>query len=322
MKFNEKLLDLRKKKGWSQEELGYKLEVSRQTISKWEAGQTTPELEKLVKLSEIFEITVDELIKDDNKISNKVENEIDNNIKSKKMKKKSKLKIIILVILLGVLICYAIIVAYRIKIIFSVENILGETLQKYNYLNITRYTSRDDDYSNFEILRFENNNISKYKVDNRDIVYYEEYNGKENRCIELNSSNSTYRILESLPIDYRYNTHNTSIFSEYQKYYNDKYGYFSFDMLLFAMDLRIVITTVDNAGMQGFYISDRTEFYEDYCRIKVDTLTETIELEERFFKDEAKDDVLTKVYRFKYSENLVEEEDVTIPDLSGYTLVE
>ena len=62
MKFNERLLELRKKKGWSQEELAYKLDVSRQTISKWEAGQTTPELEKLVKLSEIFEITVDELL--------------------------------------------------------------------------------------------------------------------------------------------------------------------------------------------------------------------------------------------------------------------
>lgn len=65
MKFNERILDLRKKKGWSQEELGYKLDVSRQTISKWEAGQTTPELEKLRNLAKIFEISVDELISED-----------------------------------------------------------------------------------------------------------------------------------------------------------------------------------------------------------------------------------------------------------------
>lgn len=38
MKFNEKLLDLRKKKGLSQDEMGYELGVSRQTISKWESG--------------------------------------------------------------------------------------------------------------------------------------------------------------------------------------------------------------------------------------------------------------------------------------------
>ena len=62
MKFNERLLELRKKNGWSQEELGYKLDVSRQTISKWESGQTTPELEKLRTLSKIFDISVVDFI--------------------------------------------------------------------------------------------------------------------------------------------------------------------------------------------------------------------------------------------------------------------
>lgn len=62
MKFNEKLIELRKKEGLSQEELGYKLNVTRQTVSKWELGQTTPEMEKLVEMSKIFNISVDELI--------------------------------------------------------------------------------------------------------------------------------------------------------------------------------------------------------------------------------------------------------------------
>lgn len=60
MKFNERLLELRKKNGWSQEELGYKIDVSRQTVSKWESGQTTPELEKLRMLAKLFEISVDD----------------------------------------------------------------------------------------------------------------------------------------------------------------------------------------------------------------------------------------------------------------------
>lgn len=64
MKFNEKLITFRKEKGWSQEELGNKLNVSRQTISKWELGETTPEMDKLINLSEIFNISIDELIKD------------------------------------------------------------------------------------------------------------------------------------------------------------------------------------------------------------------------------------------------------------------
>lgn len=63
MTFAEKLIELRKSKGWSQEELGEKLDVTRQTVSKWELGSTTPEMEKIIALSELFNITTDELIK-------------------------------------------------------------------------------------------------------------------------------------------------------------------------------------------------------------------------------------------------------------------
>mgnify|MGYP002794538343 CR=1 FL=1 len=62
MEFSEKLIRLRKEKGWSQEELGNKIDVSRQTVSKWELGQTTPEMKKLVELSLLFGITLDELV--------------------------------------------------------------------------------------------------------------------------------------------------------------------------------------------------------------------------------------------------------------------
>ena len=64
MKFNEKLLSIRKKEGLSQEELGFELGVSRQTISKWESGQSYPDFEKLVLLSDYFGQTLDQLVKD------------------------------------------------------------------------------------------------------------------------------------------------------------------------------------------------------------------------------------------------------------------
>ena len=64
MKFNEKLIELRKAKGLSQEELGNELGVSRQTISKWELGQSYPDFQKLVLLSDFFDISLDKLIKD------------------------------------------------------------------------------------------------------------------------------------------------------------------------------------------------------------------------------------------------------------------
>ena len=70
MKFNEKLIMLRKQHNLSQEQVAEKLKVARQTISKWELGETTPEMDKLIKMSEIFNITLDELIKDKNNDEN------------------------------------------------------------------------------------------------------------------------------------------------------------------------------------------------------------------------------------------------------------
>ncbi|MDE7267605.1 MAG: helix-turn-helix domain-containing protein [Lachnospiraceae bacterium] len=63
MKFSEKLLTLRKAKDFTQEQLAEKLDVSRQSVSKWESGQATPDLEKIVELSAIFDVTTDYLLK-------------------------------------------------------------------------------------------------------------------------------------------------------------------------------------------------------------------------------------------------------------------
>lgn len=62
MNFAEHLTVLRKQRGWSQEDLGNRIGVTRQTVSKWEMGQSTPELEKLVELSRIFEMSIDRLV--------------------------------------------------------------------------------------------------------------------------------------------------------------------------------------------------------------------------------------------------------------------
>ena len=64
MTFQEKLISLRKAKGLSQEELGAELHVSRQTILKWESGQSYPDFQRLVLLSDYFELTLDQLVKD------------------------------------------------------------------------------------------------------------------------------------------------------------------------------------------------------------------------------------------------------------------
>ena len=65
MILGEKIMELRKKNGWSQEDLAGKLKVSRQSVSKWESAMSVPELDKVLQLSEIFEVSTDYLLKDD-----------------------------------------------------------------------------------------------------------------------------------------------------------------------------------------------------------------------------------------------------------------
>jgi len=61
----DKIIKLRKKNGWSQEELAEKMNVSRQAVSKWEGAQTIPDLERILQLSEMFGVTTDYLLKDE-----------------------------------------------------------------------------------------------------------------------------------------------------------------------------------------------------------------------------------------------------------------
>lgn len=64
MTLAEKILSLRTARGMSQDDLAEKLEVSRQSVSKWETAQSTPDLDKIIKMSNLFGVTVDELVRD------------------------------------------------------------------------------------------------------------------------------------------------------------------------------------------------------------------------------------------------------------------
>lgn len=69
MAFGETLTTLRRSKGLSQEQLALELNISRQTISKWELGQSTPDLDCLSKLSDFFGVSTDHLIKGEPTVS-------------------------------------------------------------------------------------------------------------------------------------------------------------------------------------------------------------------------------------------------------------
>ncbi len=76
MSFSENLMRLRKQKGLSQEEFANEIDVSRQTVSKWELGSSTPEMEKLIQMSNFFGVSVDDLLNSEDITSKtiKVEN--------------------------------------------------------------------------------------------------------------------------------------------------------------------------------------------------------------------------------------------------------
>ncbi|RED56004.1 DNA-binding XRE family transcriptional regulator [Cohnella lupini] len=72
MEFGEKLKSERTKRGWSQEELAEKLFVSRQSVSKWENSQNYPSIEIIIKISDLFGVTIDELLRSDEGLTKKV----------------------------------------------------------------------------------------------------------------------------------------------------------------------------------------------------------------------------------------------------------
>lgn len=61
----DKIISLRKKAGWSQEELAEQLGVTRQSVSKWEGAQSVPDMDKVVQMSRLFGVTTDFLLKDE-----------------------------------------------------------------------------------------------------------------------------------------------------------------------------------------------------------------------------------------------------------------
>ena len=64
MTLPEKIITLRKERGWSQEDLADKLDVSRQSVSKWEMGQSVPAIDSIIAISELFKVSCDTLLKD------------------------------------------------------------------------------------------------------------------------------------------------------------------------------------------------------------------------------------------------------------------
>ena len=112
MNFNEKLIELRKSKELSQDELGAALGVSRQTISKWELAQSYPDFQRLVLLSDYFGMSLDALVKDvevqdvrDKNLSEKQLNVIYNDISNAKSTIGTVINVLSVIGIVGIVMC-------------------------------------------------------------------------------------------------------------------------------------------------------------------------------------------------------------------------
>lgn len=77
----DKIIRLRKKNGWSQEELAEKVDVSRQAVAKWESAQTVPNLDKILQLGTLFGVTTDYLLKDEIEMEEFLDSGNDSNLR-------------------------------------------------------------------------------------------------------------------------------------------------------------------------------------------------------------------------------------------------
>ena len=169
MNLGKKIAELRKKNNLSQEELAEKVGVARQTISKWEIGDTTPDIIQVKIISKIFNISIDELV--DNDINSVIVEKVSNT---------EKLAGIIIKILkvFGIMLIVFITLIFLFVIIFMVDmprndyDIVGRTKVSCN-LDNEKYVYEAEYNKNYQVI---NSGGDAYIMNHTDIESYEDVN--------------------------------------------------------------------------------------------------------------------------------------------------
>ena len=135
MSFGENLINLRKQKGWSQDDLANNLNLSRQAISKWENDTSKPDIDNIEKISKIFSVTIDDLLNNDVVKDKAV------TLNVKKEEKRAKAINIIKCMIIAVIILYIINVIFK----FASLLIIVNGIQKYANLSNYHYVIKTYD---------------------------------------------------------------------------------------------------------------------------------------------------------------------------------
>lgn len=144
MSIGERIQELRKKKYMSQEVLAEKVDVSKQSVSKWELDKALPNIEKILKLCDIFEVSADYLIRGNDNVANEVvnNNEESNNIiqednseNNKDTNNSTKSKYIIILICSSIIALFLIIAVYYAVLFNNIDISKG---QEQNIIRLDR----------------------------------------------------------------------------------------------------------------------------------------------------------------------------------------
>ena len=197
MKLNEKIFEYRKRNNWSQEDLADKIDVSRQTVSKWETGKNVPELDKLIMLAELFNISVDTLVKEEIEINSDEDTiKIDDNINTIKEKFKDN-KEFIKKLITAIVISMIVMVGYEYfsnKInLYKRENDIKEVITAYE----ETFTKTGCYYATEKYSKKENGKI--IETNRRYYMYFE--SGKELVKVTEYEGNNSEKIIKEIYVD-------------------------------------------------------------------------------------------------------------------------
>lgn len=218
MKFYEKLINLRKEKGLSQEEFGNIFNVSRQSVSKWELGKVKPDIDKVKKICEFYNVSFDYLLNDEieEKNSNYNENDLDNieenneEQKNEGNTKKNRIPMAITIILFILVILYVFCCLFK-AIVFS--NILSKNdmddIESYKYSSSVEkeyvYNGMKDDYvydtTVNEYICYKDNMYYvwiSYEDDEDNCMYWEQYWDYYNKKFEHKGYNLNAKVKDAI----------------------------------------------------------------------------------------------------------------------------
>lgn len=315
--FGKNLMELRKKNGLSQEDLANKLNVTRQTVSKWELEQTSPSLKDLKNISDFFNISLDELTSNDINISTKESINQTNNIKLK-----TKKKYLILLPIIVLIIFFIILINRSYRILYIKKQIdLANISQNYYINKITMFENFTENkiIENYK-LYFLNGKIKLVTMDTTNnlltIKKIEIFDEKSYYCIdEINKS------YYQLPIDEYYKNNKDSILPiQKDPILNEIYKKFTLSSNKDLLNLIINTNFKTINEFNDYYtLTNLQNELENYITLQVSTKNNQIEYMNNTKLDNEYNNISIHAYLIK--SNCVEDKDFKFPDLSKYTKI-